>query len=217
MDLHFFDPHDSFTVLERRLPHWSQAGVVTFLTFRTRDSIPRDVLNRFHADRRNWLRMHRINPERIGWRDSIAKLNIAAQVDFYRKFSTRWNEELDRSSGACVLAQPELSKIVADSLLHFDNDRYAMTDFVVMPNHVHLLAAFPDDQSMLSQCESWKHFTATQINRQLSVKGKFWQQDGFDHLVRSVEQFEHLGRYIRDNPSIAGCGPGETRHYSRPK
>ena len=33
-----------------------------------------------------------------------------------------------------------LAQIVADSLLHFNGDRYWMGDLVVMPNHVHLLA-----------------------------------------------------------------------------
>ena len=86
-------------------------------------------------------------------------------------------------TAACALRQTELAKIVADSLRHFDGDRYALLDFVVMPNHVHLLATFPDKASMLEQCESWKHFTATRINRRLGTKGRFWQQDAFDHLV----------------------------------
>jgi type I restriction enzyme R subunit len=114
-----------------------------------------------------------------------------------------------------VLRRPELSQIVADSLCHFDGDRYELTDFVVMPNHVHLLVAFPDEESLLKQCESWKHFTATQINRRLGRKGRFWQQDGFDHLVRTPERFEELRHYIADNPKRARLGPGEYIHYSK--
>ena len=105
---------------------------------------------------------------------------------------------------------------MADSLLHFDGDRYDLTDFVVMPNHVHVLVAFPDESSMLAQCDSWKHFTTTQINRALGRKGRFWQQDGFDHLVRSVEQFEYLRRYIAENPRRANLQLGEFRHFSKP-
>jgi type I restriction enzyme R subunit len=65
---------------------------------------------------------------------------------------------------------------------------------------------------MLAQCDSWKHYTATQINRRLHLKGRFWQQDGFDHLVRTVEQFEHLRRYIADNPKKANLHAGEFVH-----
>src|SRR5262249_42572849 len=92
---------------------------------------------------------------------------------------------------------------------------YDLTDFVVMPNHVHLLAAFPDETTMLEQCESWKHFTATRINRRLGQKGRFWQQDGFDHLVRSSEQFQHFRHYIADNPRRAHLNRGDFVHYSK--
>jgi hypothetical protein len=33
----------------------------------------------------------------------------------------------------------------------------------------------------------------------LGQAGRFCQQDGFDHLVRSVEQFDHFRRYIARN------------------
>ena len=92
---------------------------------------------------------------------------------------------LDTCQGRCVLRQPELAQIVADSLLHFDKKRYRMGDFVVMPNHVHLLAAFPNPEATRTQIGSWLHFTATQIHRLLGEKGHFWQQEPFDHLVRS--------------------------------
>jgi putative transposase len=88
---------------------------------------------------------------------------------------------------------------VADSLHHFDGDRYYLSDYVVMPNHVHLLAAFPSEDAMLGQCESWKHYMARQINAIVHQQGRFWQQDVFDHLVRSAEEFHHLRKYIAEN------------------
>jgi len=214
-ELYFYDPFESFTVLERRLPHWSQSGVVTFITFRTHDSLPSEVLQRFHADRRHWLRCHRINPDLEEWREQLRELTKPEQSEFYRCFSDRWDRELDQGAGQCVFERSEFSKIVADSLLHFDGNRYELTDFVVMPNHVHLLVAFPDEQSLLSQCESRKRFTARQINLRLGTKGRFWQRDGFDHMVRSVEQFEYFRRYIAENPAKAGCTVPETGIYSK--
>ncbi len=114
-----------------------------------------------------------------------------------------------------MLRQPELAKVVAESLQKFDGDRYELTDFVVMPNHVHLLAAFPNEEAMLKQCENWKHYQAVQINREIGSSGRFWQQDGFDHLVRSPEQFEHFRRYIADNPSKARLSAGEFIVWSK--
>lgn len=214
--LQVFDPKRDFTVVERSLPHWSQTGVISFITWRTWDSIPRHVLESWLAERANWLRRLNIDPDSDDWATKLELISAELRHDFQMHLSDRWNEQLDACHGACVLKRPELSRIVADSILHFDGDRYDMTDFVVMPNHVHVLAAFPDDTSMLRQCDSWKHFTATQLNRRLSRSGRFWQQDGFDHLVRSIDQFEHLRRYIADNPRRAKLRPSEYFHVSKP-
>jgi type I restriction enzyme R subunit len=108
-----------------------------------------------------------------------------------------------------LFKRPELAKIVADSLLHFDGERYRMGDFLVMPNHVHLLAAFATADAMKEQCDSWLHFTAFQINKIIGEKGKLWQQEPFDHLVRSPEQYQYLRGYIADNPRKANLKPSE--------
>ena len=52
----------------------------------------------------------------------------------------------DALHGASVLRQRPLAKIVAHSLRHFDGERHAPGDSVVMPNHVHLLAAFQTEE-----------------------------------------------------------------------
>ena len=213
--LQVFDPKTGFGVLERKLPHWSQAGTICFITWRTLDSMPQSVLNRWHADREDWLRRHGINPKSEDWRSRLRELDPVLQGEFVRTFSDRWHRSLDACHGECVLKRRELSQIVVDSLMKFDGDRYELTDFVVMPNHVHLLAAFVSEEGTLTQCEGWKHFQAVQINRQLGSSGRFWQQDGFDHLIRSVEQFDALRRYIASNPERANLKTGEFRHYSK--
>ncbi|MCA9025196.1 MAG: transposase [Planctomycetaceae bacterium] len=212
--LQFFDPEADVAIKRRRLPHWSQPGVVCFITFRTDDSMPRSVINRWETDRRSWLVRHGITPTADNWRQQLSELPLPLQQEFDRTFSNRWHDELDACHGACPLRDPSNAMIVADSLRHFDGDRYDLTDFVVMPNHVHLLAAFPDESSMLTQCDSWKHYTATQINRSLGRRGRLWQQDAFDHLLRSEEQFLYLRRYIADNPRKAKLRPGEFLHWT---
>ena len=114
-----------------------------------------------------------------------------------------------------MLKRPELSQLVEESLLHFDGDRYVLTDAVVMPNHVHLLAAFRDESTLLTQCTSWKRYTGRRINELLGQRGEFWQVEQFDHLVRSEEHFEYYRRYIADNPRKAGLALGQYRWYSK--
>jgi REP element-mobilizing transposase RayT len=216
MELHYFEQQAEFTIIQRRLPHWSQAGVICFITWRTNDSVPAHVLANWRQERHQWLRLHGINPTSCDWRLQLRRLALQLQREFFQRFSSRWHDELDACHGACVLRCPDLATIVADSLRKFDGDRYELTHFVVMPNHIHLLAAFPNDNAMLEQCESWKHWQAKQINRAIGSRGRFWQQDGFDHLVRSAEQFEFLRRYIANNPAKAGLRCGEFIGWSKP-
>jgi type I restriction enzyme R subunit len=215
-----FDRQQDYAVIERRLPHWSQAGTVAFITWRTWDSMPASVLKRWHDEREEWLRSHLAPRDEAsrGARGLLSRFratNPALLSQFHEFSSNRWNEHLDACHGACVLKRPELSQIVADSLPHFDGTRYDLTDFVVMPNHVHILAAFVDENAMLAQCDSWKHYTAVKINQALGASGRFWQQDDFDHLVRTLEQFEYLRRYIAENPRRANLRPGEFRLFSK--
>jgi len=210
----FFDPKEDRLVVERRLPHWTQPGTVTFITWRTWDSLPQEVLQVWLAERDAWLSRHGVDPEAEGWRVQLARLPLEAQCEFHNILSARWETSLDECHGTCVLRRADLSRILADSLRHFDGDRYCLTDFVVMPNHVHILVVFPDAEQMLKQCESWKHFTAVRINRELGRQGRFWQVDDFDHLVRSPEQFEYLRDYIAENPVRALLKPGEFVHCS---
>jgi type I restriction enzyme R subunit len=62
---------------------------------------------------------------------------------------------------------------------------------------------------MEKQFDSWLHYTAFRINPRIGAKGHFWQQEPFDHLVRSPEQYEYLRDYIAMNPEKARLQPGE--------
>ena len=201
-----FDPHGELLIYEHCRPHWSQPGAVVFITFRTHDSIPREVVERWEREKQEWLRQR----GRTGahWSVIVPTLSEQERIEFFKTFNRCREEFLDTCHGRCLLKRPDLAQIIADSLLHFDGERYRMGDFVVMPNHVHLLAVFPTAEAMKAQCDSWLHYTAVRINQVIGEKGKFWQQEPFDHLVRSPEQYDYLRQYIADNPLKAGLKPG---------
>ena len=198
-----FDPKSEFAIHQHCRPHWSQAGAVVFITFRTADSIPKEVLQRWEQEKSNWLKRNGIQADEH-WSDIVPTLAPELRREFKKTFNRHREDFLDTCHGQCVLERRELAKIVHDSLLYFDGNRYRMGDFVVMPNHVHLLCAFSSENALSKQCDSWLHFTARQINLKLGRKGKFWQQEPFDHLVRSPEQYEYLRKYIAENGAKAG-------------
>jgi putative transposase len=226
-DLQFFDPSADHTVVWKNLPHFAQAGTLCFITWRTADSLPASAVEKLSMEREVMLQQHGIHPTG-SWRESLAALKPEIRGKVHWSLFKAWDQVLDHACGACVLKRPELARIVMDSLLHFDNDRYLLTDAVIMPNHVHLIAAFRDEVSLLKQCKSWKHFTATQINRVLwnegpadgaaGLRGKteFWQPEQFDHLIRSEADFVRYRQYIVDNPEAAKLKSDESLHYSRP-
>jgi type I restriction enzyme R subunit len=203
-----FDPKGGFETYQHFCPHWAQAGAVVFITFRTHDSIPRDVLKRWDREKQEWLRL-RGKDTGAHWSAVLPTLSAKDRAEFQKTFNRCREVFLDTCHGRCLLKRPELAQIVAESLLHFDGQRYRMGDFVLMPNHVHLLAVFPTAEAMKQQCSSWLHYTAYRINQAAGEKGKFWQQEPFDHLVRSAEQYDALRQYIADNPHKAGLKPGE--------
>ena len=213
-----FDPRAEYVVGEGgNLPHWYQPGVTYFVTFRTEDSIPVQLASQWRRRRDTWLRKDGIDSTGRHWKAKLGQLPRNEQREFHETFSGAFLEYLDRGYGACVLKTPKLSSVVADSLLHFDEDRYVLGDFVVIPNHVHLLVCLLGDTEIEAQCTSWKKFTAREINRRSGQKGRFWQEESFDHLVRSPEQFEAIQRYIADNPRKAGLRDGEFYYRKRPK
>jgi len=214
LPLRFFDPREEYFVIERKsLPHWVQPGAVCFITWRTWDSMPAAVVSGWLEKRNAWLLQRGIDPASREWRSALRQLPPAEQREFRKALSERWEGCLDECHGACLLRDPTLGRIVSDSLTHFDGVRYALTDFAVMPNHVHVLAVFPSAESVLPQVDSWKHYTAAAIHRALGRRGRFWEADGFDHLVRGAEEYAYLRTYIADNPRRAGLRAGEFVHY----
>ena len=213
-----FDPEADFQVsVGSNLPHWFQPGVTYFVTFRTHDSLPADVSKRWYAERVRWLAQRGIRSSDRTWRAQLARLTRAERTRFHRQFSQRFMENLDKGWGACVLRRPKLAAIVADSLWHFDGDRYDLSDFVVMPNHVHILVGLRGTTEIVAQCNSWKRFTALKLNQAMRTTGRFWSEESFDHLVRSPAQFEAIRRYIAANPPSAKLTPGEFILYQRPR
>ena len=213
-DIRFFDRETDWSVVERSLPHWSQAAAITFVTWRLADSLPQAVLEQLDREIESLL-----GKEGIGstsdYSSQIQRFPAKKRSLIQRKLFGVRDKFLDRGFGDCQLAIRECASFVIKSLQHFDGERYFLTDAVVMPNHVHFLCAFKNETAMLKQCNEWKRFTARQINKLLSRSGEFWQVDQFDHLVRNAPSFDYFRDYIAENPRQAGLGEGQSLHFQK--
>jgi type I restriction enzyme R subunit len=60
--------------------------------------------------------------------------------EFARRTARRMHVELDESHGCCLFRDADARRVLADALDHFHGERWWLGDYVIMPNHVHLLA-----------------------------------------------------------------------------
>ena len=193
----FFNPLEDVRRHRGNLPHWQQAGVITFVTFRLADAVAVEVRLRWREEQLAWERAH---PEP---RDE------ATVAEFHRRFSARREAWLDAGHGACWLRNPACAQAVVTTLKHVDGEEYLLGDYVVMPNHVHALVQPIGGRTCGEIVAAWKSCSARRINAVLGRKGTVWMDESFDHLVRNEVQLAKLRDYIRENPAKAGLKAGE--------
>ncbi|MFT5468795.1 MAG: putative transposase [Verrucomicrobiales bacterium] len=187
------------------LPHWRQSGCTYFVTFRLADSVPRAVLDKWEYEKTRWLRKLGLND----WVKAYEKLPKVEQRRFERHFGALVNDYLDSGRGSCVLRDPKCAEIVAEALDHFHPTRVITGDFVIMPNHVHVLLRPNPGVELEDLMHSIKGFTANRINELLGRTGTLWKKDSYDHIVRDSAQLLRIQRYIRANPEKANIRDGE--------
>ena len=175
------------------LPHVKREGASYFVTFRLSDSLPKEV----------WLRFEREHAEALRFLPANARPEQIEQI--HRDLRRNLERYLDQGAGACHLRRPEIAGLVAEALRHFHGKQYLLDDWVIMPNHVHLVV-WPMPNFTLSEIlKSRKSHSARQANLILGMTGKtFWQRESYDRWIRNDEEKAGIRRYIRMNPVKAG-------------
>jgi REP element-mobilizing transposase RayT len=93
---------------------------------------------------------------------------------------------------------------VEDAILCGNHRDYELLAWVVMPNHVHIVAKTIGMTPLARITRQWKNVTAIAINRLFCETGRFWQPEVFDRALRGPEQRYHAIRYVELNPVTAG-------------
>ncbi|MDP8203346.1 MAG: transposase [Candidatus Tenebribacter mawsonii] len=164
------------------LPHFDCDQVYQFVTFRLFDSVPRDVIEK--------------------WKN---ELNITTKTDMKSKEYIKYQHKIlkyeDKGYGQCFLKDDRIFDIVKNALSFFDGKRYDLINWVIMPNHVHILFKPFFGNSLTNIIHSWKSFTANEANKILQRKGNFWMKDYYDRYIRNDEHFQAVVQYIKNNNS----------------
>ncbi len=177
------------------LPHVKVPGACYFVTFRLTDSLPQEVLARFLHDAEAAAQAANCEAKASGLPET------AKPGDF---LSNRVESYLDADHGACWLRRPEIADLIADALRFFDGQRYHLSAWVVMPNHVHAVLRPIPGFTLSSILHSWKSYTAKAANRLLGrTEADFWQRESFDHWCRDDSEVKHWATYTEGNPVAA--------------
>ena len=119
-------------------------------------------------------------------------------------FADRIEKCLDKGYGESFLRRPEFANIVQESLQHFDGHRYHLYAWSIMPNHVHVIVEPVGGHEIEKIVHTWKSFTAHRMNKILNRMGQFWQQESYDHIIRSEKEYWFQIEYVWNNPEKAG-------------
>jgi REP element-mobilizing transposase RayT len=163
------------------LPHFDGRAIPQFVTLRLADSIPLKVLER-------WQR------QLTDLSEEEARIVLQRRIEKY----------LDQGYGQCHLRDFNVATMVQESLLKFDDVRYNLFSWVIMPNHSHSLFTRFEDWDLWQLLKDHKSYTAHKANKMLERKGQFWMEDYFDRYIRDDEHFRNTVKYIENNPVKAG-------------
>lgn len=73
-----------------------------------------------------------------------------------------------------------------------------------MSDHIHMVIALGEKQTLSGVMNSFESYTAREINRLQNTKGRFWQKGFYDHQLRNDESLIRHLRYIYENPVRKG-------------
>ena len=159
------------------LPHFDGREIPQFVSLHLFDSVPASVLER-------WKRELNVSDSR---RDRIL---LQRRIEKY----------LDQGYGQAFMRQHRLAMMIQNVLLGSDGESYRLSAWVIMPNHIHMLATRFENYTLADIMQSLKSITSHKAKRILKRNGQFWMPDYFDRYIRNTEHFAKTMRYIEDNP-----------------
>lgn len=183
----------------RHLPHILPLDGMFHVVFRVKGSIPTAILDKFSAEfqekKLNIVAKSKIEREKL-----LFNLN----QEYFEEFEHYLHQEKEG-----VLSDHKIACIVKNAMFFHDTSKYSLVAYSIMPNHVHLMV-MNVRQHLSSIMQSVKGYSAYAINKLSAVHGTFWQDENYDHMIRSRNEMAETIKYILNNPIKSGL----CDHYS---
>jgi REP element-mobilizing transposase RayT len=157
------------------LPHFDGELSPQFVTYRLAGTLPTKVLDSY---------------KRKLDQGAISEIEYHDLIDAY----------LDDGTHETFLRLAEIAGLIEENLLRFDDMKYKLHAWVVMPNHVHVLFTPINGHKLSSIMHSIKSYTANRANQLLQRSDVFWATEYFDRYIRDGKHFSNTVAYIHNNP-----------------
>ena len=173
--------------------------MVYFITYRLAHSLPRKKLEIIKQEYHNKIDFI----QSLDYKQEIEKAEISNE---WKKYFNKIDKLLVTCTSSPQYLQNEMAaQIVADSISFFDGKEYDLICYCIMSNHVHLVIKLRENSRSLDKImQSIKSFSAIKCNEIFGRKGKFWQHENYDHIIRNESELERIVEYVLSNPVKAG-------------
>jgi putative transposase len=103
--------------------------------------------------------------------------------------------------GRSVFQVPENAEILIETLFHYrDRKDYSLHEFVVMPDHLHLLLTPSPTTSLEKVMQFIKGGSSHEIRKARNQKMEIWQIGFHDWTIRDYNDWQAKVEYIHTNP-----------------
>ncbi len=103
--------------------------------------------------------------------------------------------------GRTVFQISKAAEILTSTLFHYcDRGAYLLHEFVIMPDHIHLLLTPSLTTSLEKAVQLIKGGSSHQVRKELNQKMEIWQEGFYDWTVRDANDWRTKVEYIQMNP-----------------
>jgi putative transposase len=99
---------------------------------------------------------------------------------------------------------PSERRIVLDHVKAGHGRFYDLAAVSVMPDHVHVIFKPGEGFTPSRIMKGIKGASARLLNLQRNMKGRVWQEESWDRIIRDATEFDEKLQYMYDNPVKVG-------------
>ncbi|MFO8026546.1 MAG: transposase [Opitutales bacterium] len=173
-------------------PHWVVDYGCYAVTLRCRGTLPKAVQTQL---REIGAALETVEP-------------VSEEAENYRrKHFAILERALDQSDGFCPFQSDAAAWDMMAFLEAYDYEKLSFEQWVIMPNHLHLLTKPIALQGVDDFIRAWRRFksrSARAVNQTLARNGPFWQSSWYDRWIRSPDEWRKWSDYLAQNPVKAG-------------